>query len=554
MRPVPASAAGSSARTLIAGAAAALKSRRDEVNRLNVFPVPDGDTGTNMSLTMDAVIGALEALPDDASVKEVAHAVTQSSLMGARGNSGVILSQILRGVCDVAGETSDFDTSALAAALERSTTVAFQAVRKPVEGTILTVLRDMKDAAAEAASGNRSIDDALELITVAAFESVRRTPDLLPVLKENGVVDAGGFGLALLVQGFSAAAAGREMVVADIGVMAEPELRIEPADDWDDEEYLYCTEFLLFGEEARRDALAEYVATIGGSELVVGEDGALKIHVHTDDPAQVLAHATSLGEIAEVHVNNMRRQTAARSAALAAEGHRTDTPVSGEHEPDTPPKPIGFVTVAVGEGLKEILRSLGADVVVNGGQTMNPSTKELYEASLDVHAERVVILPNNRNIVMAAQQVASVSERPVGVVPTSSVPEAFSALLAYDPSMSFEHAIDAMTEAASHVRTGEVTTAVKNAVGKVGRIEEGQVIGIADHEIEVVGDDVTDVALRLTDLIVDDAETLTILGGSDFDDDALADLARLVEAAHPEVEVETHRGEQPLYPVIIAAE
>lgn len=546
----------SDARTLINGAAAALKERKDEVNRLNVFPVPDGDTGTNMSLTMDSVVAAIEALPEDAEVRDVAHAITHASLMGARGNSGVILSQILRGLCDVVGESSSFDASCLSAALERSTTVAFQAVRKPVEGTILTVLRDMRDAAVDAAAKDREIADALEHVTAAAFESVRRTPELLPVLKANGVVDAGGFGLALLAQGFTVAASGRAVAVADLGVMARPELHIELANDWDDEEYLYCTEFLLFGEEARHDRVSDYIATMGGSELVVGEDGALKIHVHTDDPASVLAHATSLGEVAEVHVNNMRRQTAARSAALVAEEHSSSEGggVVATAVPDAPPKPIGFVTVAVGDGLRAILASLGADVIVNGGQTMNPSTKELYEASASVHAKQVVILPNNKNIVMAAQQVAGVSERPVAVVPTSSVPEAFSALLAYDPSMSLEDAVKAMSEAASHVRTAEVTTAVKDAVGKAGPITEGQVIGIADDEIEVIGDDVLDVALEVAKLIADNADTLTVLAGADFDDERLAELAGRLETSYPDIEVETHRGEQPLYPVIIAAE
>jgi len=548
--------AGANAKSLIGAAAKALKDRRDEVNRLNVFPVPDGDTGTNMSLTMDSVLAALAALPDEADVREVAHAVTQASLMGARGNSGVILSQILRGLCDVAAESHAFDAAALAAALDRSTTVAFQAVRKPVEGTILTVLRDMKDAAADAAKLDRDLDDALDHVIGAAFESVRHTPELLPVLKENGVVDAGGFGLALLAQGFSAAAAGREMAVADIGVMAEPELHVEPANDWDDEEYLYCTEFLVFGERARREDLTDFVVQLGGSELVVGDDGALKVHVHTDDPAAVLAHATSLGEVAEVHVNNMRRQTAARSAALRAEEHSVDPEADRDGSPPvtTPPKPIGFVTVAVGDGLKAILSSLGADVVVSGGQTMNPSTKELYEASRGVNAEQVIVLPNNPNIVMAAQQVASVSERPVAVVPTASVPEAFSALLAYEPSMTLDEAVEAMTEAASFVRTGEVTTAVKDAVGKAGRIAEGQVIGIANDEIEVIGDDVVDVAVRLAEFITDDADTMTVLAGADLDDDHLDELVQRLQAAHPDVEVETHRGEQPLYPVIIAAE
>ena len=542
----------SRARALVSSAASALKSRRDDVNKLNVFPVPDGDTGTNMSLTMEAVVAELSGLADDATASDVCHAVTHASLMGARGNSGVILSQILRGLCEVGGEASSLSTDVVAAALERSVVVAFQAVRKPVEGTILTVLRDASVAAREAAIGGFELDHALDHICKAAVESVRHTPELLPVLKENGVVDAGGFGLSILAEGFTAAVLEQEVAVTTFAPAVPSRLTVVPENDWDDEEYLYCTEFLLYGDDLDREAVLDYVGTVGGSELVVGGDGELKVHVHTDDPGSVLGHMTALGEVAEVHINNMRRQTAARSAALRAEA--SATPAEAGPSVAKPAKPIGFVTVASGDGLKNILASLGADVIVNGGQTMNPSTRELLDAVALVNADEIVILPNNRNIVMAAQQVIGVSDRPVAVVPTDSVPQAFAALLAYDPSMTLEEATEAMTSAAAGVRTGEVTTAVKDASSKSGPIRTGQVIGIADDEIEVVGSDVLDVSLELAHLIARDAETLTVLAGTDLDDASLDELARRIKGAHPELEVETHRGEQPLYPVIMAAE
>ena len=542
---------------LVSAAAGALKKRKEDVNKLNVFPVPDGDTGTNMSLTMDAVLSELALLGEETTLEEVCKAITHASLMGARGNSGVILSQILRGLCEVAGEAETLDTALVAEALNRSVTVAFQAVRKPVEGTILTVLRDASKAAKASARAGEDLETALASISAAAFESVRRTPELLPVLKENGVVDAGGFGLAILGEGFVAALSGHEAQIAEFAPAAKLELHIIPADDWDDTEYLYCTEFLVFGDSLDREAMLAYVEGVGGSELVVGDESGLKVHVHTDDPAAVLAHATSLGEVAEVHVNNMRRQTAARAAGLRAEAEESARDGQTGERTDVPPgpiKPIGFVTVAVGNGLKDILKSLGADIVVNGGQTMNPSTAELLDAVNRLDADGAIILPNNPNIVMAAQQVVGVANRPVIVVPTESVPQAFSALLAYDGGADLAATAEAMTAAAGGVRTGEVTTAVKDAVGKAGAIREGQVIGIANDEIEIAGEDVLDVSLRLAGMLVPGADTLTVLAGSDLDDETLALLAARLGETYPSIEIETHRGDQPLYPVILAAE
>ncbi|KAF0208064.1 MAG: DAK2 domain fusion protein [Actinobacteria bacterium] len=527
---------------LIAAAASALKERREEINRLNVFPVPDGDTGTNMSLTMDAVTTALAALDPDPSVAEICKAITHGSLMGARGNSGVILSQILRGLCEAIGASTESSSSVLADALQRSVTVAFQAVRKPVEGTMLTVLKDASEAATAGARASASLDEVLDMVVKASFESVRRGPDLLPVLKEHGVVDAGGFGLAILAEGFVTGMDGHVFSEHDIAV-ATGELAVSPVNDWDDDEYLYCTEFLLHDADADKSSVADWIAAKGGSELVVGDRETYKIHVHTDDPGAVLSWATSIGDVADVHINNMRRQTAERTEHLKAEGAAP-----------TPFKPVGFVAVAAGDGLSDILRSLGVDAIVSGGQTMNPSTAEIFAAVETVRADKVVILPNNKNIIMAAQQVIGLDERPVAVIPTTSVPEAFSALLGFDQTLPFDEAVAEMTAAAEGVRTGEVTTAVKNAKGKVGAIKQGQVIGISDHEIEVVGDDVIDVALKLIALLSEDAETLTILAGEEFDDASLARLASEAETANPSLEVETHRGGQPLYPVIIGLE
>ena len=531
---------------LISGAACALKERREEVNRLNVFPVPDGDTGTNMSLTMDVVVSEVSKLPDDADTATLCHAITHGSLMGARGNSGVILSQVLRGLCEGVDGARILDTDLLASALERSVIVAFQAVRKPVEGTILTVLRDTAEAARGLADSGVPLEEALSRTSAAAFDSVRRTPELLQVLKDNNVVDAGGFGLAILFEGFVAQALGQAVHVADVSRVGV-ELTVVPVEDWDDSEYLYCTEFLLFGEEIVPEIVHDFVSSIGASELVVGSNGEFKVHVHTNDPGKVLSRMTELGEVAEVHINNMRRQTGDRDALIAAE--------SGVAPMLADIKPIGFVAVAAGDGLADILRSLGVDAVVSGGQTMNPSTADLAAAIESVPAAKIVLLPNNRNIIMAANAAASVAGKPVAVVPTTAVPQAFSAMLAWDGSDDLDAVVAAMTEAAEAVRVGEVTTAIKDAKGKAGAIKAGQVIGIVDHEIEVIGDDVADVASLLADkLLGNGEETLTLLSGEGFDDEQLAALARVIGAAHPDIDIETHRGEQPLYPVIMAAE
>jgi len=529
-----------SATDLITAAASALKSRREEVNRLNVFPVPDGDTGTNMSLTMEAVLSEVARLGPSPAASAIAHAVTHGSLMGARGNSGVILSQMLRGLCEPLVDLDHIDADTVVACLDRAVTVAFQAVRRPVEGTMLTVLRDMSGAAGPAAEDGLSIDQVLEAVVDAAYASVKRTPDLLPVLKEAGVVDAGGYGLAIIAEGFTAGLAGHGLREFDVSVAAAPVMTSEPENDWDDDEYLYCTEFLLHGSDLDRVAIEDYLVTLGGSQLVVGAPDQLKIHVHTDHPQQVLAYCLDLGDVSDVHIHNMRLQTEARAAALRAEEAST--------------KPLGFVAVAAGSGLADILRSLGVDEVVSGGQTMNPSTAELLEAIERVPARSVVVLPDNRNIVLAANQTVGIAGKPVAVVPTTSVPEAFAALLAADHTASLEQNVAEMTRAAEAVTTAEITTAIKDSKGKAGPIKVGQVIGIIDHEIEVIGEDVADVCARLADMIAPRGETLTVLAGADLTDEDLVSIVAALGKAHPELEIESHRGEQPLYPLIMAVE
>lgn len=527
--------------SLITSAASALSARVDEVNKLNVFPVPDGDTGTNMALTMEAVIAAVKALPSDADHTALARAITQGSLMGARGNSGVILSQIIRGICEVLGTSDSVDAATLEHSLRKSVNVAFQAVRKPVEGTILTVLRDSSQAATTALKAGASFEELADVIVAEAFASVRRTPDLLPVLKENGVVDAGGYGLAILAEGILAAHRCEEVVIPSIDV-AEPSLVIEHQDDWDDDEFLYCTEFLLFGDGVDREAVLTFVQEHGGSELVVGDAGQFKVHVHTNDPGAVLSYMTSQGEVSDVHVNNMRLQTAQRSADIAREH------IASER------KKLGVVSVASGDGLKAILTSLGADVVISGGQTMNPSTAEILDAIGRVNAEAVIVLPNNKNILLAAQQASEHASLPVRIVPTVSVPQAVTALLELNMDDDLDVNVQRMSESLQHVRTGEVTLAVKNSNTSGLKIKAGDIIGIADDEIRVQGTDVIEVSVDLMATMIDDAETITLLAGADLSEEEFERLQVESSARFPTVEFEAHRGDQPLYPIVFSVE
>ena len=530
----------------IAAASKTLSERKDEINRLNVFPVPDGDTGTNMSLTLETVVENLAKLPIGAEGAEIRKAITTGALMGARGNSGVITSQILRGLCE-GSVGQKLDAAGIDAAFSSAVEVAFQAVRKPVEGTILTVLRDSAAAAKRARKKKLSPEEALSSVVEEAYASVQRTPDLLPVLKKNGVVDAGGFGLAIFFDAFASALTGREGPLGDelaFARSAAPKVEIEQINDWEGSAYRYCTEFLVHSDDVDADAAKEFLPTMGDCDLMVGMHPNFKVHVHTNRPDEVLGWFLDHGaQISEVHIHNMQLQSAARTDALAAEE-------AAER------KPLGFVAVAAGEGNARILESLGVDVVVSGGQTMNPSTKDLLDAVGAVNAEAVIILPNNKNIIMAAQSACDLSDAPCAVVPTKSVPEAFAALFGFDEGASLEDNVESMTEAYAEVRTGEVTRAIKDSKDAHDNpIKEGDVIGIADGSIEAVGSSVDDVVLSLLAAMrAEEADTLTILAGEDLSDEAFGGLVERIEGAFGELEVDAHRGDQPLYPVVMSVE
>lgn len=529
----------------IAHASAVLSERKEEVNRLNVFPVPDGDTGTNMSLTVKSVVDNLSKLQADATKGEIRKAITNGALMGARGNSGVITSQIFRGLCEGADKCETLDVDAIDIVLESAVDTAFHAVRKPVEGTILTVLRDTSLAARKARKKRMELNEALTFIVGESYASVQSTPELLPVLKENGVVDAGGYGLAILFDAFAAFLLGSDRTMGDdlnIGAGVAPKVEIEHIHDWEGSEYRYCNEFLVDSDTLDREEALDFLATMGDCELCVGSNPKFKVHVHSNHPDQVLAYFLQHGQVSEVFIHNMDLQAAERTEKLIEE--------KGER------KLLGFVAVAAGEGNAKILESLGVDCVVSGGQTMNPSTKDLLDAVNAVNADAVIIMPNNKNIVMAAQSCVEVSEIPCAVVPTLSVPHAFSAMMEVDPGASLEENVEAMSSVLAGVHVGEVTMAVRDAKDAHGNtINNGDVIGIADDSIEAIGTSVEDVTMELLAFLeAADADTCTLLAGADMDQKRFEALLERIEETYDDLELDAHRGEQPLYPIVLSIE
>ncbi|MEE1044152.1 MAG: DAK2 domain-containing protein [Olegusella sp.] len=544
-------------------AAKVVADKAEEINKLNVFPVPDGDTGTNMSLTLGTVVSEVEALPKDATMADVAHAITHGSLMGARGNSGVITSQILRGVAEGLAEAKgpDATTADIAAALRNGVKVSFKAVRKPVAGTILTVVKDVSAKADEIARTKATVDEMLEALVVEAYESVARTPDLLPVLKENGVVDSGAFGIATFFEAFVNAYEGKagELTEFKTTVDAKADVAsvvdIEINDDWEGSQFRYCTEFLFHADSAsfdEQDCLG-YLASQGDCELLVGTNPDYKIHVHTNRPDHVLRHMLHRGQIYNVFVHNMDLEAQERTDKVRADKEGAS---AGKHA--APRKELGFVAVAAGSGEAEILTSLGVDVVVSGGQTMNPSTADILDAIEKANANNVIVLPDNGNIRMASEAaVSAVEDCKAAVVPTKTVPQAFSAMFVVDPEGSLEDNVAEMTEAIAGVRDGEVTTAVRDSQAADGSpIHAGDVMGIEGGEITVVGSDVQRVTLDLIAKMQEDEEgdTITLLAGSDMDDEAFEALQTAIEEAQPDLEIDAHRGEQPLYPVVFSIE
>ena len=530
----------------IAAAAKALEARKDEINRLNVFPVPDGDTGTNMSLTLAMVVDNLAKLPIGASSEDRRRAITTGALMGARGNSGVITSQIMRGLCEGIADHEEFDIVAVDDAFSRAVEVAFNAVRKPVEGTILTVLRDTATAAHKARKKKMELDEGLQFIVGESYASVQRTPELLPVLKENGVVDAGGFGIAIFFDSFVASLTGRAEAMVDelaFARTAAPKVEIEQINDWEGSEFTYCNEFLVDSDVLDKAEALDFLATMGDCELCVGEVPKFKVHVHSDHPDQVLKYFLDHGQISEVFIHNMQIQSAERTEKLAAEEQAER-------------KPLGFVAVAAGEGLKAVFGDLGVDAVVSGGQTMNPSTEDILAAIQSVPAKTVLVLPNNKNIIMASEQAQKLADRKVIVLPTRTVPQGMTAMLNFDPDLKPEENAVAMMQAADHVNTGLITYAARDSEFDGKPIKKGEIMALENGKIVATGTDLVKTTYRLARAMKKkDTQFITVISGCDVSDEDAEKTTDLVRAkCGGNIEVSHISGGQPVYYYMISVE
>jgi len=533
-----------------------LRAHQDELNALNVYPVPDGDTGTNMALTLESVVGELDANVDAGetpAMEEVCQAIRHGSLMGARGNSGVILSQILRGLADTFSPLDAVSAPDVGAALRRATDAAYQAVLRPVEGTILTVVRMATEAVERALTdGETTLAGVLERAATAARDAVASTPDLLPVLREAGVVDAGGRGFELLLDACLNVVDGTPLPAARAvhsNIAVEAHAGSATGDLAD---LRYEVMYFLEASDDRIDGFRSAWGALGDSIVVVGGDGIWNCHVHTDDIGLAIEAGIAVGRPRDIRVTDLLEQVADREVAHDEPAWVRDQ-TGGE--PTLERVTTGVVAVAVGEGLRTLLRGLGVQQVVAGGQSMNPSTAQILDAVEHANADGVIVLPNNKNIVPVAKQVPDLADVPVAVVPTAAVVEALGALVAYDPDASLEVNQAAMADAAGRVRAGEVTQAVRDSVAECGPIATGDWIAITRDGIHVAVKSVADAAVALVDVLIDpESELVTIIVGAEADADDTARISEHLAEAHPDVEVELHHGDQPLYPYLIGVE
>ncbi|MBU8768533.1 DAK2 domain-containing protein [Cytobacillus oceanisediminis] len=530
------------------------------VDALNVFPVPDGDTGTNMNLSMTS--GAKEVKANiQEHIGKVGSALSKGLLMGARGNSGVILSQLFRGFSKHIEQKSSINGKEFADALNSGVETAYKAVMKPVEGTILTVAKDSAKKAVQAAKNEDDIVVIMEEVLKEARASLNRTPDLLPVLKEVGVVDSGGQGLVFVYEGFLAELKGEKLPDTpaalpkmDDLVSAEHHKNVHSFMNTEDIEFGYCTEFMVkfeteklsanpFSEDTFRQDLSKY----GDSLLVIADEQLVKVHIHSEQPGDCLTYGQRYGSLINMKIENMRQQ----HTNLIDD---VPTPLATEAKPKEKQE-YGIVTVSMGSGIADLFRSIGAHAVIEGGQTMNPSTEDIVKAIKEVNAKKVIILPNNKNIIMAAQQAAEVTEEEAVVVPSKTVPQGMAALLAFNPSAGLAENEEGMTDALQHVRTGQITFAVRDTSIDGLEIEKDDFMGISDGKIVVKNKDRVQAAKDLLDGMIDeDSEILTVLKGEDAAEEEVDSLISYIEDKYEDVEVEVHDGKQPLYSFIFSIE
>ena len=535
--------------------AANLEAKKEFINELNVFPVPDGDTGTNMTLTILSAAKEVKAL-ENPDMVAIAKAISSGSLRGARGNSGVILSQLLRGFTKEIREHKEIDTITLAKACERATATAYKAVMKPKEGTILTVAKGASQKAAELAETTEDLDTFISEVINYAQEVLEKTPEMLPVLKEAGVVDSGGQGLLEVMRGAYDAFQGKEIDYSAIEASAGTKM-VKPSEQAETEiKFGYCTEFIIMLEKeftAKDETeFKAYLESIGDSIVCVADDDIVKIHVHTNDPGLAIQRALTYGQLSRMKIDNMREEhqerlikDAEKLAAQQAEAKKAE-----------PRKEVGFIAVSIGEGMNEIFRELGADYIIEGGQTMNPSTEDMLNAIEQVNAEHIFILPNNKNIILAANQAQALTEdKDIIVVPSKTVPQGITAIINYMPDADAQTNLEAMIEGIGNVKTGQVTYAVRNTSVDGREIHEGDIMGIGDSGILAVGQSVEETTKEmLAQLVDEDTELISLYYGQDVQEESAENFAQEIEDLYPDVDVDVHSGGQPIYYYVLSVE
>ena len=534
-----------------------LERNKDYINELNVFPVPDGDTGSNMSLTIMAAAREVSAL-ENPSMDELSKKISSGSLRGARGNSGVILSQLLRGFCKEIKGKKQITVSVLADGFVRAVETAYKAVMKPKEGTILTVAKGVAEKAVELSEMDMDFETLGQEILDHGNEVLKQTPELLPILKEAGVVDSGGQGLMEFLTGAYNGLTGKAEISEPVttGGAAKAQTMSSEEIDTSHIKYGYCTEFIIMLEKEYNAEIEakfkEFLTSIGDSLVVVSDDEIVKVHVHTNHPGLAFEKGLEYGSLTSMKVDNMREEHKEKVI------HEQDRKKAAEQEAakEEPKKPFGFVAVSVGEGLNDIFKDLGVDHIIEGGQTMNPSTEDVLDAISKVNAETVFVFPNNKNIILAANQAAEIEEeKQVIVIPTKTIPQGISALISFDETATAEANQAGMEDAITAVKSGQVTYAVRDTSIDGKEIKTGDYMGIDDAGIQAVGQDITEVVKDLIGAMADeDSELLSIYYGSDVEEEKANALVEAVQAAYPDFEVEAHAGGQPIYYYILSLE
>ena len=539
-----------------------IEAKKDYINELNVFPVPDGDTGTNMSMTIMSAAKEVTALNKPA-MKDLAKAISSGSLRGARGNSGVILSQLLRGFTKAIKEEKEIDVLALAAACQRARDTAYKAVMKPKEGTILTVASGIATKAAEMAEETDDLEVFIPAVIEHAQDVLNQTPEMLPVLKEAGVVDSGGQGLLEVIKGAYDAFLGKEIDYSVIEPSTGVTVNKVNAEDTADIKFGYCTEFIIltekeFTEDDERE-FKKFLSSIGDSIVCVADDDVVKIHVHTNDPGLAIQKALTYGQLSKMKIDNMReehQEKLIRDAEKLAEQQANEEAAHEEKKPAEPRKAMGFIAVSIGAGMNEIFKELGADYIIEGGQTMNPSTEDMLNAIDRVNADTVFILPNNKNIVLAANQAKSlVEEKEIIVIPTKTVPQGITAIINFMPDADAKTNEEAMLEEIKNVKTGQVTYAVRDTHIDDKEIHEGDIMGIGDSGILAVGKDLEETTKELiANLVDEDSELISIYYGEEVTEADAEKFTEEITELYPDVDVDIQFGGQPIYYYVLAVE